>query len=161
MPILHTQYEGEIEQPDGTKVAVPPPFALLQQGPVVQVVFGVAQALATQLTQHGHTLPNPTAGFALVDTGASVTCIDDALAQSMALPVVDVVQMISASHASTPANVYPVQMQIVGTPIRVEIPRAMGANLQQQNLVALIGRDFLQHCALFYNGLTGQITLSI
>lgn len=52
-------------------------------------------------------------------------------------------------------------MQIVGTPIRVEVPRAMGANLKPQNLVALIGRDFLQHCTLFYNGFTGQITLSI
>ena len=161
MPILHTQFEGEIAQPDGTRIAAPPPLALIRQGPVVQVSFGLAQSLATELTQHGLTLPNPTSGYALIDTGASATCIDDQLAQQMRLPAIDVVQMTSASHAATPANVYPIQMEIIGTPIRVEISRAMGANLSGQKLVALIGRDFLSHCTLFYNGFTGQITLAI
>ena len=161
MPILHTQYEAELQQPDGTKIQVSAQFALIQQGPIIQVVLGLAQSFANQLVQQGHSVPNPVSGQALVDTGASVTCIDDEIAQSMGLPVIDVVQMTSASHASTPANVYPVQLQIVGTPIRVEVSRGLGAILKPQNIVALIGRDFLQHCAMFYNGPTGQLTLSI
>jgi hypothetical protein len=78
----------------------------------------------------------------------------------MGLPVIDVVQMMSASHAATPANVYPIQLQLIGTPIRVEITRAIGAELKGQGIIALIGRDFLANCTLFYNGVTGALTLS-
>jgi predicted aspartyl protease len=161
LPILHTQYAAEAQQPDGTKVAVEPRVALALQGPVIQVILSLASSFATALVQQGSVVPNPTSGMGLIDTGAATTCIDDAAAQAMNLPVIDVVQMMSASHASTPANVYPVQLQVLGTPIRAEIGRAMGAALQGQGIIALIGRDFLQSCTLFYNGITGQLTLSI
>ncbi|MGH7488856.1 MAG: hypothetical protein ACREMY_25125, partial [bacterium] len=93
MPILHTQFEGEVQQPDGTTVAADPQAALVAQGPCVQVMFGLAASFATQLIQQGHSVPNPIAGIGLIDTGASATCIDDATAQKMGLPVIDVVQM--------------------------------------------------------------------
>ena len=109
----------------------------------VQIVFGLAETLAEQLLQQGQSLPQPVSGIALIDTGASSTCIDESLAQQMNLPVIDVVQMMSASHDATPTNVYPIQLQVIGTPIRVEVPRALGATLASQGYVALIGRDFL------------------
>lgn len=161
MPILHTQYEAEAQQPDGTKVKVDPKVALQRQGPVVQVIFGLASSFAQQLIQQGQAVPNPISGLALIDTGASATCIDDSAAKGMGLPVIDVVEMMSASHAAVPANVYPIQLQLIGTPIRVEIPRALGAELKTQGIIALIGRDFLQNCTLHYNGFTGSLTLSI
>ena len=161
MPILHVQYDAEGQTPDGKTIQIPPRVVLLQNGPCVQVVIGLAQSFAEQIIQQGQTVPQPVSGMALVDTGASTTCIDDALAQQLGLPVIDVVQMTSASHAGTQANVYPIQMEIVGSPIKVNVPRAIGANLTPQGIVALIGRDYLQHCTLFYNGITGEITLSI
>jgi hypothetical protein len=69
--------------------------------------------------------------------------------------------MISASHPSTQQNVYPVEIEIVGAPIRISVPRAIGASLVPQGINALIGRDFLQHCTLFYSGFNGAITLAI
>ena len=51
MPILHVQYDAEGQTPDGKKVQVPPRVALLQTGPCVRVVVGVAQSLAEQLAQ--------------------------------------------------------------------------------------------------------------
>ncbi len=161
MPILHIQYDGKAQASDGKVVQIPPSIALLQHGPIVQVVVGLAQSFTDQLLQQGQSLPQPIAGNALIDTGASMTCIDELAAQNLSLPAIDVVQMTSASHDSIQQNVYPIQMQIVGSPIRVEVPRAIGANLATQGLLALIGRDYLQHCTLFYNGLTGGITLSI
>lgn len=161
MPILHVQYDGQSQTSDGKIVSIPPAVALQQGGPVVQIVVGLAQSFADQLLQQGRTLPSPLSGNALIDTGASTTCIDETLASSMGLPVIDVVTMASASHASTQQNVYPINMQIVGSPIRVEVSNAIGASLQSQGIIALIGRDFLQHCALHYNGFTGAITLSI
>jgi len=71
------------------------------------------------------------------------------------------VNVASASHASTQQNVYPIQIEVVGHPISIEAPNAIGAALAPQGLIALIGRDVLQHCTLFYNGITGEITLSI
>jgi predicted aspartyl protease len=161
VPILHVRYDAEGHTPDGKTVQIPPREVLLQNGPCVQVIIGLAQSFAEQLVQQGQAVPQSTSGVALVDTGASTTCIDDALAQQLRLPVIDVVQMTSASHAATQSNVYPIQMEIVGSPITVNVPRAIGANLAPQGFVALIGRDYLQHCTLFYNGITGEITLSI
>ena len=58
-------------------------------------------------------------------------------------------------------NVYPIQIEVVGLPISIEAPNPIGAALAAQGLLALIGRDVLQHCTLFYTGITGEITLSI
>ncbi len=91
---------------------------------------------------------------------AYCTCIDDAIAQQLGLPVIDVVQMTSASHANTQQNVYPAKITLMNG-INIDVPRAIGAALQAQNIIALIGRDFLQHCTIFYNGLTDAITLSL
>lgn len=161
MPILHLQYSGQIQAPNGSTVQVPPANALLQRGPVVQVTVSLGQTLAQQITQQGGTLPQPISGNGLIDTGASGTCIDDAAAQQMGLPVVNTAPMASASHAQTLANVYPIQLTIAGLPLSIQAPQAMGAALAAQGLLVLIGRDVLQHCTLHYNGLTGQITLAI
>ena len=161
MPILHVQFDLQGQTPTGQVVQVAPQAVLQQRGPCVQVVIGLAEAFAQQLLHQGQAVPTPSAGLALIDTGASVTCVDDTLAQQLGLPAIDVVQMMSASHAATQQNVYPIEIEIVGSAIRINVPRAIGAALAAQGIVALIGRDFLQHCTLFYNGITGAITLSI
>jgi hypothetical protein len=79
----------------------------------------------------------------------------------MNLPVIDVGSMHSASHARTPGNIYPVQVEIIGFKFHFQSPGTMGAALREQGLLTLLGRDLLQSCTLFYNGVTGQITLSI
>lgn len=161
MPILHTQLAGQRKTPDGKLVSIPPSIVLQQRGPVVQVSVSLQETLATALVQQGKPLPQPVTGWALLDTGASNTCIDDEAAQSMQLPVIDVGSMCSASHAKTPSNIYPAQIEITGFPIRFQSPRTMGAALKEQGILLLIGRDLLRSCTLFYNGLTGEITLSI
>jgi len=161
VPILHSQLAGQGQTPEGKVVQVPPAVALQQRGPVVQVSISLEQSLATQLVQQGKEVPQPVSGVALIDTGASGTCIDDEAAQQMQLPVIDVGFMWSASHAQTPSNIYPIQIEVTGFPIRFQSPRTMGAALKEQGLLLLIGRDILRHCTLFYNGVTGQITLSI
>lgn len=160
MPILHLQFNGTGKTPDGKDIQIPPSIVLMQNGPCVQSTIGLADVFAQQLQQQGQPLPTPVSGLALIDTGASSTCIDESVAQQLGLPAIDVVQMTSASHANTQQNVYPAKITLMnGIPINV--PRAIGAALKSQNIIALIGRDFLQYCTLFYNGLTGEITLSL
>jgi hypothetical protein len=45
--------------------------------------------------------------------------------------------------------------------VPIGVGGAIGAPLAAQGIVALIGRDVLQHCTLHYNGFTGEITLAI
>jgi predicted aspartyl protease len=161
VPILHIQITGQGRTPDGLQVPVPPAQALQQRGPIVQVAVTVQQAFATALAQEGKPVPQPVMGYAVIDTGASNTCIDDETARSMNLPVIDVGVIHSASHAQTPSNIYPVQIEIVGFRINFQSARTMGAALKEQGLLMLLGRDLLERCTLFYNGLTGQITLSL
>ncbi len=161
MPILHIQLNATGNNPKGQTVQIPPSIVLQRQGPYVQVTISIAQSIAEQLLQQGLSLPSPMSGVALIDTGASSTCIDSDIAQQMQLPVVNVVNVASASHASSQQNVYPIQIEVVGLPISIETPNAIGAALKAQGLIALIGRDVLQHCILFYNGITGSFTLSI
>jgi predicted aspartyl protease len=152
---------GEGQTADGRRVQLPPGVALQVRGPVVQASVTLEETAAQTLVQQGGQLPSPENGLALIDTGASVTCIDAEAARRLRLPAIDVVPMTSASHARTDQNVYPIQIEILGFPMRLQAPRAVGAELASQGLLLLIGRDVLRSCTLFYNGVTGEFTLSI
>lgn len=159
MPIISVAITGQAQRPDGTVVQVAPKILLAKRGPIVQVTLQPTDQLVVQLQQSGASIPQPVSGQALIDTGASMSCIDNEAAVSLGLPVVNVIQMASASHAKHPANVYPVKMEI--TSFTASTPLAAGAPLKSMGLVALIGRDILSSCQLVYNGTTGQITLAI
>jgi predicted aspartyl protease len=161
VPILNVQLGGEGLRPDGTGFPVQPALALAQRGPIVQVSVSVGQQIAEPILQAGGALPPPVSGLALIDTGATSTCVDQAAAEKLQLPVIDVVNVASASHASAQQNVYPIRVEVVGLPIAINAPRAIGAPLQSQGILVLLGRDVLQHCVLVYNGTMGSFSLSI
>jgi predicted aspartyl protease len=133
----------------------------MQRGPIVQVIIGVEQNMAQQLVAQGVQLPQPISGNALIDTGATTTCIDEGVAQQLNLPAIDVITIASASHANARQNVYPTLIEVVGIAIKFNALRAIGVPLANQGIHVLIGRDLLQHCTLFYNGMMGSFTLSI
>lgn len=161
MPTLNAQYGGTGLTLDGKTISLPPQLALWQRGPGVQVTVELADQVAQELIKRKEPLPTPTAGFALIDTGAMLSCIDEEAAQAMHLPVVGIANVSTGSHASHKANQYPIKFQIQGMGIGCNVPSAIGAPLKCQGFVAIIGRDVLQVCCLIYNGVTGQITLSI
>ena len=138
---------------------MPPATALQLRGPILQVSLTIEQNAGKGLVAQGKTVPTPRSGLALIDTGASNTCVDEQTAKDLGLPVIDVANMQSASHEKHSCNVYPVQ--IITPIVTLNAPRAMGAALASQGLLVLIGRDVLQNCNLFYNGPAGQFTLSL
>ena len=158
MPILHSQIAIQAKGPDGKIVPVSPAVALQIRGPVLQVTVTIEQNAGKALLSQGKTVATKT-GWALIDTGASNTCIDEQAAKDLELPVIDVGNMQSASHEKHPCNIYPVQ--IVTPVVTLNSPRTMGAALGTQGLLVIIGRDVLQSCNLFYNGPAGQFTLSL
>jgi predicted aspartyl protease len=129
------------------------------RGPVLQVTVAIEQNAGKALAGQGRALPVPKTGWALIDTGASNTCIDEQAAREMGLPIHDVASIQSASHEKVSCNVYPV---LIHTPIiDLNSPRTVGAALAAQGLLVLIGRDVLQRCTLHYNGVTGEFTLAV
>jgi predicted aspartyl protease len=160
VPIFHSQLGLEIKDQAGNKKKLSSREALLFRGPVFQITLGLAENIAQQLVQQGQDVPEPIAGWALLDTGASSTCIDDTAAQKLKLPVIDKGKMSSASHGAIDVNIYPALISFTGTPIKINVLRAIGANLASQELIALLGRDLLQNFTIFYNGAFGQITIS-
>lgn len=156
MPILNS---GPDRNPSIVGLLNDPVVVLRRHGPIVPVLISVPQALAEALVANGKVVPPPVPGLAVIDTEASVTCIDRDAAAALALPVIDVVTMQSASH-TVQTNVYPIHFETVGFSFETEIPGAMSASLKAQDLVLLIGRDVLAHGVLIYNGLTGTFTLA-
>jgi hypothetical protein len=108
VPILHIQIAVQAKSPDGRHVQVPPAPALQIRGPILQVSVTVEQNLGKGLIAQGKSLPVPKSGLALIDTGASNTCIDEQAAKELGLPVIDIGNLQSASHEKHACNIYPV-----------------------------------------------------
>lgn len=97
---------------------------------------------------------------ALVDTGASISCIDSAVAATLQLPIVDR-QRVAGSGGAHQVNMHLGQifvpaLQTVFYGAFAGVDLAAGG----QPHVVLIGRDFLQHVTLTYEGLTGKVTIA-
>lgn len=160
MPHINIQFKETITDSDGNEQDVPGGRGLQARGPLVQTTISVSQAIADALQDAGKKVPDPQSGLALIDTGAATTCIDLGAARRMSLPQIDTVQMASASHSNHPSPVYSVSLGIQNQ-ITVNAGRVIGAELDPQGLIALIGRDVLAYCTFFYNGHSGAVTLSV
>jgi hypothetical protein len=159
MPTFNIQLRGQGTTPDHKKIDVPPQAALQHQGPMVPVSVCLEQNAAKPILQKGGAVLGAP-GMALIDTGASLSAIDEDLANELKIPIIDQGKTDSATHRDHPCNLYPVQFTI-GNVITVQVPRAMGVKLRHRGYIAIIGRDILQGCILIYNGGMGSISLSM
>ena len=96
---------------------------------------------------------------ALIDTGASISCIDNILAGQLGLPVVDR-QKLAGIGGSYDADMYAAQIHIHELGFTIYGSFA-GVDLMSggQQHFALIGRTFLRRFTMIYNGMTGQVTI--
>lgn len=137
----------------------PAPELLAMQGPVLPVLLSISEEVQQALMTEGKPIPEPVTGLALIDTGATFTCVDEAAARRAGLPTRGTAKMASASHPEHEVPVFAGKISMDS--ININIPTAMGADLSGfPNLVALIGRDMLQNCLFVYNGNTGAISLA-
>lgn len=153
--------EADAVTGDGQKVKLPAKVALLQRGPVIPVVISADQAFTAALQAASKPIPQPVTGLALVDTGATTTCIDKTVAQQMGLAPSGTAKLSSASHQETECLTYPVQLFFPAWNVGLQAARAMGVTIANQGIVVLVGRDLLQNCVLVYNGADGAFALAI
>ena len=95
----------------------------------------------------------------LVDTGASECCIDTALAQRLELPVIDRVPMCGITgQADHDVVLCQIMIPSVGHSMSgrfacVDLTRG------GQPHMALLGRDFLKHVVMIYDGSIGRVAI--
>ena len=104
--------------------------------------------------------PGITGVWALVDTGAVASCIDSTLAASLNLPIIDR-QTISGVSGPRTVNMRLAQIHIPTLNFTIygsfaAVDLAAGG----QRHLALIGRTFLQHFTMTYEGRNGTVTIS-
>lgn len=141
----------------------PNPNHLVHAGPILQVEVAIPSALAQHLTEHNLPIPPSVSGFALIDTGATRSCID---VQAISTLEVSSIGITTTMTAAGPAqqNLYPARFRFPGEGLEIEFSSVVGVDLRGQSvgdqpLIALIGRDVLSRCILIYNGLGGFFTL--
>lgn len=110
--------------------------------------------------------PNQTI-VALVDTGASCTCIDPDVLAPLGLTPTGTTPMHTPSTGTTPATMkqYDVGLAIFGAgpddpPFFLPTIAVVESELKAQGIEALLGRDILSSCVLIYNGTMNQFTLA-
>lgn len=95
----------------------------------------------------------------LVDSGASHSCIDAALATELALPVIDRIQIggVAGAHEH---DVVLAQLTIPSIGF-VMSGRFAAVHLTAggQPHEALFGRDFLKHVVMIYDGMHGRVSI--
>lgn len=133
----------------------------LPGGPVIDIMVGPSQARAHALSQAGQPVPVPVSVRALIDTGASCTCIDPAALSTLGLSPRGVTPVFTPSTGSIPhlANTYDVSIVIpCGTMIPLSLPNVpiTESALSNQGIHALLGRDVLSRCIFIYNIYNGQ-----
>ncbi len=97
---------------------------------------------------------------ALVDTGATESCIDISLTQKLELPIVDKMTISGAGGAKS-HDVYMAQINIPDLKF-TQYGKFAGVDLEGGGQVhkALLGRTFLQNTIMIYDGIRGQVTLT-
>ncbi len=158
MPVYNRTYwpAGQFGFPDN----------LRQFGPIIPVEIAVPPALAQHLIATNAPVPAPVNGMALIDTGASITSVDNSVFQSLGVQPVGVA-MVGGAHGAAQQPVFPASISFPGTQlVGLAFNQVLGCNIVGQNtgtplpLIALVGRDLLQYFVMVYNGPMGGITFA-
>ncbi|MFC3077410.1 hypothetical protein ACFODL_04840 [Phenylobacterium terrae] len=133
-----------------------PADLLVRLGPTIQVDIGLRSR-----SPAGEPPDLPVKKIkALIDTGAGADCIDDALARSLGLPVHDIGE-ISGVGGRHRAYIYTARTYVPGLD-RLLFQPFTGVRLQEgeQWHRVILGRAFLRHYRVTYDGLTGQVEIA-
>mgnify|MGYP000683339402 CR=1 FL=1 len=132
---------------------------------MIDVLISVSSARSAALAAAGGPIPPPMKARALIDTGASHTCVDPVVVSNLSLSATGVIPMITPSTGSTPINCnqYDVQVSLVHadhTLVLDAVPVTESQLQQAQGFEMLLGRDILSKCVLVYHGDINLYSLS-
>jgi hypothetical protein len=164
MPLFEHQFQTVNTEVDGKPVSVPPAFGLRGYGPALPVTISATPEYVEALTAAGTLPPAPIQGFALIDTGASITMVDESVCQTLGLQPTGFEKMAHVGGLDERAC-YPVQITFPNTPFSEPIlaPRVVSADLKygDPHYLLLFGRDLLSWMKFVYNGPAGRFEIAI
>ena len=139
----------------GNNVTTQTRSVLMDFGPFIDVILGPPDGTKDTQPQHG---------VAIIDTGASRTCVDAETARKASWRMIDTARLSSVTHPDHEVPVFAGHLSCTSLQTNIHVDRWMGVNLRPNEanppVVALIGRDLLQ--ALFiYNGHDGSFSLAL
>lgn len=136
-------------------------------GPEIAAAILVSTAKEQALNDAGLAVPQPQLLRALIDTGASTSAVEPSVLSALGLSPTGEIEIHTPSTGGTAVRTptYDVRVAIPsGRPGDLhfisETVQVIACSLAVQSIQALIGRDILSHCTLFYNGADGFFTLS-
>jgi len=162
MPLFEHEYFERSRSPDGKSLPIRSAAFLQRMGPVLQVVVSVTKEHAEKLAKQAQPVPEAVAGFALIDTGASITAVDEGVCQKLRLAPTGVVTMSHAGGTER-RSCYPVQIVFPGTqlsPLANPMVVSFKPVEAPQRYVLLFGRDLLRNLRMVYHGPAGRIELA-
>ena len=131
---------------------------LMMVGACLAAEVHVPPTIAEAMTKDGTAVPASVSGLAMIDTGATLTCVHEPLLTDLGLKPVSVVTSGTA-NGPVQQSVYMVRLifPILGWTLDLQVA---GVNLTGQvaqlrppeQIVALLGRNLLSQCLLIWNG---------
>lgn len=105
-------------------------------------------------------VPTALAGFALIDTGASITAVDEEVVASLGIQPIGQMKL-SAPSQSRLAWLYAARLNCCAVAVPAfEVLDLVGCTLQPQGFIALLGRNFFRKIVLVYDRPGGFFSLN-
>lgn len=140
------------------------PTALKDNGAVLTVEISISNVLENLLKSQNLPIPQPITGIALIDTGATNSCVDQKIISTLGVQPVGTINSGTAGGIIQ-QNLYPAHFRFPQENLDLNFTACAGVTLDGQNalgkpIVALLGRDILARFILIYNGPAGMFTIT-
>lgn len=127
------------------------------EGPIIHVQVAISAPRKGALIAAGQPVPAAMIERLLIDTGASMTSIDDRFVEGLSLQATGSINIHtpSAGRASVPVFKYDVELHFVGFGGGAHMFPSMGVigcDFSRQSIDGLLGRDALKQSRLLYSG---------
>ena len=154
MPIITGRFHAQ--DASGNDIDGSTGSVLMGLGPFIDVVL---------VRPDGTKDAEPQQGVAVIDTGATLTCVDAETAKRAGWPMIDTARLSSVTHPDHEVPVFAGHLFSTTLRRNIHVARWMGVNLRPNQaalpVVALIGRDLLQQALFIYNGQDGSFSLAL
>lgn len=140
-------------------------YTLTGSGPLVSVEISIPVALREHLSEKGLPIPAPQSGFALIDTGASSTAVDQTIFDALQVAPINKIKT-HTPHGEAESPLYPASVTFPTLAVtNMPMETLIGCNLKWQTaegkeIIMLLGRDLLQYFLMVYNGKSADVFLA-
>lgn len=138
---------------------------LEHDGPIIPVEVSMPSALEEWCVKHNYPVPAPIPGYALIDTGASISGIHEPILEQLSITPIDSIPL-GTPGGNGRAFVYPTRVSFPALNVEgYTISRVAGTQTDWttaggKRVIMLLGRDLLGQFIMIYNGKFNQMTLA-